>query len=46
MTVLTNQLKLEVSDSSRMPRETFLASQTGAELPSRSLFADPDIGPR
>lgn len=43
-TVPTNQTDLIVADSSRMPWETFLVPQTGAELPSKTLYSDPDTG--
>ena len=44
MTVPTNVIELEVADSSRLPWEMFVVPQTGAELPSKQLFADPDTG--
>lgn len=43
-TIPTNQVELTVADSSRMPWTTFLVPQTGAELPSKALFSDPDTG--
>lgn len=44
MAVPSNVIKLEVADSSRMPWESFIVEQTGAVLPSKQLFADPDTG--
>lgn len=44
MATPTNVIDLEVADSTRMPWELFVVPQTGAELPSKQLFADPDTG--
>ncbi|WP_032392161.1 cupin domain-containing protein [Rhodococcoides fascians] len=44
MTQPTNKVSLEVADSNRMSWETLTVSQIGAEIPFKSLFADPDTG--
>jgi quercetin dioxygenase-like cupin family protein len=44
MSTPTNLVKLIVSDSSRMPWEMFHVEQTGADIPSKTLFNDPDTG--
>lgn len=40
----TNQIEISVADSSRLPWNLFVVPQTGAEIPSKDLFADPDTG--
>lgn len=44
MSVPTNLVKLTVADSSRMPWEMFHVEQTGADIPSKTLFSDPKTG--
>jgi quercetin dioxygenase-like cupin family protein len=43
-TVPTNQIELTVADSNALPWEMFVVPQTGAEIPSKNLFSDPDTG--
>ncbi|MDL9947115.1 cupin domain-containing protein [Gordonia sp. ABSL11-1] len=40
----TNLVDLEVADSSRLPWQILSVKQIGAEIPFKSLLADPDTG--
>ncbi|GGG03132.1 hypothetical protein GCM10007304_16470 [Rhodococcoides trifolii] len=44
MTQPTNTVTLDVADTSRIPWDTLAVAQIGAEIPFKSLLADPDTG--
>lgn len=44
MEIPTNLVSLESVDASRIPWDTLLVEQTGAKIPVKPLFSDPDTG--